>query len=84
MARSLPCIPMGCSACCRETTMPITKAEASRLARRTGMKQDDFSVLNDGILTLLNNADTKAFLRVKQIFDVQIQLERIAVAQVPT
>ena len=60
MARSLPCIPMGCSACCRETTMPITKAEASRLARRTGMKQDDFSVLNDGILTLLNNADTKA------------------------
>ena len=40
--------------------MPITKAEASRLARRTGMKQDDFSVQNDGVLTLLNNADTRA------------------------
>jgi Fe-S-cluster containining protein len=60
MARSLPCIPSGCSACCRETTMPITKAEASRLARRTGMKLDDFSVQNDGVLTLLNNAQTRA------------------------
>ncbi len=60
MTRSLPCIPMGCSACCRETTMPITKAEASRLSRRTGMKQDDFSVVNDGVLTLLNNAETRA------------------------
>ena len=60
MARSLPCIPTGCSACCRETTMPITKAEASRLARRTGMKQEEFSVINDGALTLLNNAQTRA------------------------
>ena len=40
--------------------MPITKAEASRLARRTGMKLDDFSVQNDGVLTLLNNAQTRA------------------------
>ena len=34
--------------------MPITQAEASRLARRTGMQQDDFAVANDGVLTLLN------------------------------
>lgn len=40
--------------------MPITKAEAARLARRTGIAQDDFSVQNDGALTLLNNADTRA------------------------
>ena len=60
MARSLPCIPSGCSACCRETTMPITKAEAARLARRTGMAQSDFAVQNDGALTLLNNAETRA------------------------
>ena len=60
MARSLPCIPSGCSTCCRETTMPITKAEAARLARRTGMAQNDFCVQNDGVLTLLNNAETRA------------------------
>lgn len=60
MARSLPCIPSGCSACCRETTMPITKAEAARLARRTGMNEADFAVVNDGVLTLLNNAETRA------------------------
>ncbi|MGB2169037.1 MAG: YkgJ family cysteine cluster protein [Poseidonia sp.] len=60
MARSLPCIPSGCSACCRETTMPITQAEASRLARRTGMRQEEFAVMNDGALTLLNNAQTRA------------------------
>ena len=40
--------------------MPITKAEASRLARRTGMEQEEFSVINDGALTLLNNAQTRA------------------------
>ena len=40
--------------------MPITQAEASRLARRTGMKQEQFAVMNDGALTLLNNAQTRA------------------------
>lgn len=40
--------------------MPITKAEAARLARRTGMKQSDFAVVNNGALTLLNNAETRA------------------------
>ena len=40
--------------------MPITKAEAARLARRTGMAQSDFSVQNAGALTLLNNAETRA------------------------
>ena len=40
--------------------MPITQAEAARLARRTGMAQSDFSVQNDGALTLLNNAETRA------------------------
>ena len=61
MGRSLPCIPMGCSACCRETTMPLTKAEAAKLARRTGMAVDKFSYSNDlGILTLLNDETTRA------------------------
>ncbi|MBT60676.1 MAG: hypothetical protein CMA63_03880 [Euryarchaeota archaeon] len=60
MGRSLPCIPVGCSACCRETTMPVTKAEASLLSRRTGMSIEDFTWKNDGILTLLNSATTKA------------------------
>jgi Fe-S-cluster containining protein len=40
--------------------MPITQAEAARLARRTGMKQTDFAVVNDGVLTLLNRAETRA------------------------
>ncbi len=40
--------------------MPITQAEAARLQRRTGMAQDDFAVDNDGVLTLLNNAETRA------------------------
>ena len=40
--------------------MPITKAEAARLSRRTGMSQDDFAVNNNGVLTLLNNATTRA------------------------
>jgi Fe-S-cluster containining protein len=60
MGRSLPCIPKSCSACCRETTMPLTKSEASRLVRRTGMKLEQFTWSNNGILTLLNNETTKA------------------------
>ena len=40
--------------------MPITKAEAARLARRTGMKLEDFSWDNNGALTLLNNESTRA------------------------
>jgi Fe-S-cluster containining protein len=40
--------------------MPITQAEAARLQRRTGMAEDDFAVDNDGVLTLLNNAETRA------------------------
>lgn len=60
MGRSLPCIQQSCSACCRETTMPITKSEASLLSRRTGMSLEQFSWSNNGILTLLNNENTKA------------------------
>jgi Fe-S-cluster containining protein len=40
--------------------MPITKSEASRLARRTGMTLEQFTWSNNGILTLLNNENTKA------------------------
>ena len=40
--------------------MPITQAESARLQRRTGMAQADLSVDNDGVLTLLNNAETRA------------------------
>jgi len=40
--------------------MPITRAEAARLARRTGMPIDDFSINNDGVRTLLNSAQTRA------------------------
>lgn len=60
MTRSLPCIPMGCSACCRETTMPLTKAEAALLTRRTGMAIENFTWRNNGILTLLNDEKTRA------------------------
>ena len=41
--------------------MPLTKAEAAKLARRTGMAVDTFSYANDsGILTLLNDETTRA------------------------
>ena len=40
--------------------MPLTKAEAALLARRTGMKIDDFTWDNKGILTLMNDDVTKA------------------------
>jgi Fe-S-cluster containining protein len=40
--------------------MPITKAEAARLARRTGMKASDFCIDNNGALTLLNREETRA------------------------
>ena len=40
--------------------MPLTKSEAARLSRRTGMKVEDFTWSNKGILTLMNNDQTKA------------------------
>lgn len=61
MGKSLPCIQKGCSMCCRETVMPITAAEASRLSRRTGMDQSDFCSKDEsGIRRLLNSQLTKA------------------------
>ena len=39
--------------------MPLTKAEASLLARRTGLSVEDFTWRNNGILTLLNNEETR-------------------------
>ena len=60
MAKRLPCLEKGCSACCRETTMPITKTEAALLSRRTGMKLEQFTWDNKGVLTLLNDENTKA------------------------
>lgn len=47
--------------CCRETVMPITATEASRLSRRTGLSEEQFCSKDDsGIRRLLNNQDTKA------------------------
>lgn len=40
--------------------MPITRTEAAVIARRTGMNSLDFSWDNNGILTLLNSAQTEA------------------------
>ena len=40
--------------------MPITKAEAARLSRRTGLAVEEFAEKNDGVLTLLNNLETRA------------------------
>ena len=40
--------------------MPLTKAEAALLTRRTGMAVEDFTWRNNGILTLLNDANTLA------------------------
>ena len=60
MVKQLPCVPMGCSACCRETTMPLTISEAKRLSRRTGMALESFTWENNGVLTLLNDETTRA------------------------
>jgi len=47
--------------CCRETIMPITATEASRLSRRTGMAESDFCSKDElGIRRLLNSQSTKA------------------------
>lgn len=40
--------------------MPVTKAEASLLSRRTGLAIDQFTWQNNKILTLLNDSSTKA------------------------
>ena len=40
--------------------MPVTRAEAALLSRRTGMRIEDFTWSNKGILTLMNNDLTKA------------------------
>ena len=40
--------------------MPVTKAEAALLSRRTGMPVETFTWNNKGILTLMNNDTTKA------------------------
>ena len=40
--------------------MPLTKAEASLLSRRTGMDIDSFPWKNNGVLTLLNDETTRA------------------------
>ena len=47
--------------CCRETIMPITATEASRLSRRTGLSEEQFCSKDEaGIRRLLNNQETKA------------------------
>ena len=40
--------------------MPLTKAEASQLSRRTGIDVDSFTWKNNGVLTLLNDETTRA------------------------
>ena len=40
--------------------MPLTKAEAALLSRRTGMATDAFTWKNNGVLTLLNDVTTRA------------------------
>ena len=61
MGNDSPCVEKGCSMCCRETVMPITATEASRLSRRTGLSEEQFCSKDDsGIRRLLNNQNTKA------------------------
>ena len=61
MAGNSPCVSKGCSMCCRETVMPITATEASRLSRRTGLAEEQFCSKDEsGIRRLLNNQQTKA------------------------
>ena len=61
MGDTSPCVRKGCSMCCRETVMPITATEASRLSRRTGLSEDQFCGKDEsGIRRLLNNQETKA------------------------
>ena len=40
--------------------MPTTKTESAVISRRTGMETESFAWDNNGILTLLNSADTEA------------------------
>ena len=44
--------------------MPLTKAEAALLTRRTGMAVEDFTWRNNGILTLLNDANTLSLIHI--------------------
>ena len=61
MSDNSPCVRKGCSMCCRETVMPITATEASKLSRRTGLSEEQFcSVDETGVRRLLNNQETKA------------------------
>ena len=61
VALQLPCVTASCSRCCRDTTMPLTREEAAKIARRTGKDVSAFTWENDqGVLTLLNEASTRA------------------------
>ena len=61
MALRLPCVTASCSRCCRDTTMPVTREEAAKIARRTGKGIEAFTWENEqGVLTLLNDATTRA------------------------
>ena len=58
-----PCLMNGCSLCCRDTKMPLTNAEAIKIAQVTGKNIEDFTKPlseTEGVLQLANNPSTRA------------------------
>nr|AIF04991.1 putative Fe-S oxidoreductase [uncultured marine group II/III euryarchaeote KM3_178_D06] len=55
-----PCLERGCSKCCRETEMPVTRADISRITA-LGHKLSFFTIVQpDGSVRLANSNETKA------------------------
>ena len=55
-----PCLERGCSKCCRETEMPLTRADISKI-EALGHKLSFFTVVHtDGTVRLANSRETKA------------------------
>ena len=60
-----PCLTKQCSQCCRQTEMPLTKADITRL-EVAGHDRSSFSIiLTDGSVRLANAEETKACVFLK-------------------
>ncbi|HVL88314.1 MAG TPA: YkgJ family cysteine cluster protein [Candidatus Thermoplasmatota archaeon] len=58
-----PCLANACSACCRDTEMPLSAADVARLESATRRPASDFAQTRDGLLRLRNVAGACVFLR---------------------
>ena len=55
-----PCLEKGCSFCCRNTEMPLSPTDVSRIVEKSSMHPNEFSREEYGIRILLNNPTTSA------------------------